>query len=102
MSPRSRAERRRWWRTRSGSAGSTGRGGGVAHDARINVAIESAIHDALMDLIQRIADEHHIRVHHVYADWVGVSRVDGTRNILRKVAIDSDKYYKGKVGYHDA
>jgi len=58
--------------------------------AEITVGIESVIHSVLTDVVQRIADQHGIRVDGVEVDWLDVSTPADNRFMVRKIYIRSN------------
>lgn len=55
----------------------------------ITVALERAIHDALRESIQRIADQHGIRVTSLSAEWVDVSSVMDHKFLLTSLRAET-------------
>lgn len=55
----------------------------------ITVAVESAIHDGIADVLSRIEREFGIVVDEVRAEWIDVSTDGEPRHLLREVAIRS-------------
>ena len=55
----------------------------------ISVAVERAIHDALRDLIQRIADQHGIRVTSLSAEWVDVCSTSEQKFLIQTLRAET-------------
>jgi len=62
----------------------------MADAGNIVVAIESAIHDALAEVVRRISAQHGIQVASARFEWADVRSVGGPHEAhLSRVAIDS-------------
>ena len=59
----------------------------------IAVAVESAVHDALKEVMQKIADQYSIKVEHVAITWIDGSDDGGFRYLVRTVEARTVKFY---------
>lgn len=60
----------------------------------ITVAVESAIHDALMEVLQRISELHQIQVERVSVEWLDVSMAEKKTYLVHRVNITSEKVHR--------
>jgi hypothetical protein len=65
----------------------------ASDSTRITVAVESAIHDALKEVVQNIADQHKIKVDSVSIKWSDISDHSGFKSIVREIEARTSKIY---------
>ena len=60
--------------------------------AKVKVSVESVVHQALADLVQRIETEHGLRVHSLAVEWADVSGVNGHAALVHNVRVDATSF----------
>ena len=61
-------------------------------EAKVTVAVESALHKALTEFMQTIFDEHGIQVREVRVDWLDVSEIGKRKASVVGLQMDTKSF----------